>query len=475
MRVYPQTPQSYLRQMSSTRSKGEANLTNFTDDPEKIGKNKSRRKIKSMADAGNKNPQHQEPEEEHQEPQDDETGDTDTAAPTEMYLPDLDNTPLSQALKNGLDWGMEDKVMVECPKLKQYFGMDTLLIQRISGQVRLHTKDEDETFSINCSKTKFSTSLLQKALEGAEKQRATPKDLPGEDWPQKIKTILGRMELDKRLDTYAELVGRYARNSVSLEYTHIVNRGSADGYFEVAKYELRGRKISNRMDEILAVIIQDNAYREQAKYKTYPRLSINPINQLITSPGEADKITEAAQREADNIMAIAFPSGAQPPLATNDTTTTQTAHSVPPTAPTAATVTTAANHLDCGKQPRPASPSFMMNTILDNRPGATANPLLIVNTGHDGNTNSFITPTLVTNHQNHQDNRNTVAFKNNIPEVDKQINARLAEIANQGHPLETTVTSHLDRHIPDRCQFTNHREHQYQSTYTNQNRSYTNN
>ena len=78
-------------------------------------------------------------------------------------------------LKNGLDWGMEDEVMEECPKLKQYFGVDTLLIQRISGPVRLHTKDEDETFTINCSKTKFSISLLQKALEGAEKQRATPR------------------------------------------------------------------------------------------------------------------------------------------------------------------------------------------------------------------------------------------------------------------------------------------------------------
>ena len=34
-----------------------------------------------MADAGNKDPQHQEPEEEHQEPQDDETGDADTMIP----------------------------------------------------------------------------------------------------------------------------------------------------------------------------------------------------------------------------------------------------------------------------------------------------------------------------------------------------------------------------------------------------------
>ena len=113
----------------------------------------------------------------------------------------------------------------------------------------------------------------------------------------------------------------------------MVNRGSADGYYEVAKYEIRGRKISNRMDEILAIIMQDNAYREQAKIKTYPAPTTNPVNQLITSPVEADKIAEAAQREADNIMAIAFPSGPEPLLATIDTATTQTAQSVPLTAP----------------------------------------------------------------------------------------------------------------------------------------------
>ena len=229
------------------------------------------------------------------------------------------------------------------------------------------------------------------------------------------------------------------------------------------------------MDEILAIIMQDNAYREQAKIKTYPRPTINPVNQLITSLGEADKIAEAAQREANNIVAIAFPSGAKPPLATNDTTTTQTAHSVPPTAPMAITVTTVADCLDRRKQPRPTSPAFTMNAIPDNQPGRTANPLLIVNTGHDGNTNSFITPTLATNHQNHHGNGNTVAFKNIIPEADKQINARLMEIANQGPPLETIVTSSLDCHIPDGCQYTNQGEHQYQSMYTNQNRSYTNN
>ena len=141
------------------------------DDPEKIGRNSNRRKSRNMADAGNEDPQHQQPEE-HQE---DETGKENTAAPTEMYLPDLDNTPLSQALKNGLDWGTEDEVMIECPKLKQYFGVDTFLIHKTSGRICLHTKNEDETFPISCSKTKFPIPLLEKALERAEQQRATPR------------------------------------------------------------------------------------------------------------------------------------------------------------------------------------------------------------------------------------------------------------------------------------------------------------
>ena len=39
------------------------NLTNFTDDPERIGRNSNRRKNRNMADAGNEDIQHQQPEE----------------------------------------------------------------------------------------------------------------------------------------------------------------------------------------------------------------------------------------------------------------------------------------------------------------------------------------------------------------------------------------------------------------------------
>ena len=61
------------------------------------------------------------------------------------------------------------------------------------------------------------------------------------------------------------------------------------------------------MDEILAIIIQDNAFREQARFKTYLRLYINPITQPINSPMDADRIAASAEKEAaDNQNTIAF-------------------------------------------------------------------------------------------------------------------------------------------------------------------------
>ena len=87
-----------------------------------------------------------------------------------------------------------------------------------------------------------------------------------------------------------------------------------------------------------------------------------------------------------------------------------------------------------------------MNAIMESCPG-TPNLLLTVNTGGEGNGNSFITRTMVTTRLNCQ---NTVAFENQVPNAEKQINACLAEIANQG-PTETTVTNHLDHPDSDRC------------------------
>ena len=149
------------------------------------------------------------------------------------------------------------------------------------------------------------------------------------------------------------------------------------------------------------------------------------------------------------------------PLHTSPHTTT----TLPPTI--------AADCLGHGKSHHPASPSFTMNAIEESCPGITLKPLLTVNTGDEGNDNPFITPTIATSHQNCLDNQNTVVFEHHIPEVDKQINAHLTEIANQG-TTETTAIS--CQYCPDleRHQLNNTSDpKQYQGTYTNQyHRSY---
>ena len=51
------------------------------------------------------------------------------------------------------------------------------------------------------------------------------------------------MQLDMRLDIYAELASRYARNLVSLEHAHMVNRGTDSGCYEIAKLNSEEEKL----------------------------------------------------------------------------------------------------------------------------------------------------------------------------------------------------------------------------------------
>ena len=136
-----------------------------------------------------------------------------------MYLPDLNNTPLSEALKNGIKWGTEAEVIVECPKLKHYYGVDTLLVQEESGRVQLYTTDEIETFPVCCAPTKFSLSSLAKVCEGAPNQRGTLTSLPGDNWSTRLMKHLSRFDLDQRLDMQNYVVCMQEIQSLSNMHT----------------------------------------------------------------------------------------------------------------------------------------------------------------------------------------------------------------------------------------------------------------
>ena len=47
----------------------------------------------------------------------------------DLYIPDLDNTPLQRAIRNGMALNEEQTIYrIQCPKLKEYIGKDTLTV-----------------------------------------------------------------------------------------------------------------------------------------------------------------------------------------------------------------------------------------------------------------------------------------------------------------------------------------------------------
>ena len=47
----------------------------------------------------------------------------------DLYVPDLDNTPLKRAIKNGMALNEDQTIYrIRCPKLKEYIGRDTLTV-----------------------------------------------------------------------------------------------------------------------------------------------------------------------------------------------------------------------------------------------------------------------------------------------------------------------------------------------------------
>ena len=151
--------------MSLTRSKD--------NNPEQIGKKKKKRRMANPANRDNPINQQEEsnggnPADQQEDNNEDNNRGGLPVPASEKYL---DNTPLSESLRKGI----EDKIIVECPKLKDYYRVDTLLIHPDTERVHLYTNEEVETFPVHCPTTKFSVSLLAKVLKGAVSQRAATK------------------------------------------------------------------------------------------------------------------------------------------------------------------------------------------------------------------------------------------------------------------------------------------------------------
>ena len=372
---------------------------------------------------------------------DDNTGKgaTENEGPTPtLYLPDMKNTTLAEAKKRAIQWSPHpSEYLVECPGIKQYYGDGTLLVDVITSSCQLYMGGELENFPLQASESPFPLTLLEKILKSDAKQRISTADLPGTGLSTVVNKPLTWDQLGCRTEIFAELVGMYAANQISLQHAQLLPRDIA--YREISKYETKGRRIETRMDELLAMFTQDNYLREDAGLRKYPLPKLNPINKEITSKAQAEKYSDESHEEAKKIQTAAFDEDGEAFKATDNILETAAATatdrpsryttSLPPATRRGST-TTATCRAD-----RDSSPAFVLDTERSQTP-------LMVRTSGDTPSGSFIVPTLATDGRNRPDTRNTVTFESR-----PTVNQRLMEIASG--TVVTTASSHEDRRNND--------------------------
>ena len=88
-------------------------------------------------------------------------------------------------------------------------------------------------------------------------------------------------DLSRRLEIFSDLCTMYAKNEIAMQLTEVLS--GEEKYLQRAKYALKRRRISERMDELIAIFYADNSHREAAGMRSYPIPTINPINKDITT------------------------------------------------------------------------------------------------------------------------------------------------------------------------------------------------
>ena len=136
----------------------------------------------------------------------------------DLYVPDLDNTPLRRAIRNGMALNEDQTIYrIRCPKLKEYIGKDTLTVFLPEGRLEVPT-EPPINFVANCASNPFDQPrLLIEAMQSLVQTQPKLTILPGDDTPLVRDRYLSRNELIERLSNYVDLCVMYAESAVRHE------------------------------------------------------------------------------------------------------------------------------------------------------------------------------------------------------------------------------------------------------------------
>ena len=281
----------------ATRSNADNTLVQV-EDPEQI----IRERHRSMADQA---------EQGRGNPRDTRDSDGEEYSEAEMnirdlYVPDLNNTPLQRAIRNGMALNDTQTIYrIWCPLLKEYIGKDTLTVYLPEGRLEVPT-DPPVDFVANCAPTPFDQPrLLIEAMQSLVQTQPELTILPGDDIPLVRDRYLSRNELIERLSNYVDLCVLYAESTLRHESAQL--HGDRD---EILRKEMHEEtlmlRISSNMDKLLAHIQRDIRFRKANRKIQYPTPKINPRIAPPVSAQEICKMKDRLKDEGRNIMQIAF-------------------------------------------------------------------------------------------------------------------------------------------------------------------------
>ena len=213
-----------------------------------------------------------------------------------LYVPDLANTILSEAILDGIRVGNSGrKYIIHTPRLKDVVGIERLKVTLPTGELET-CSDPPMNFVTDCQPTPFNLPLLRGALKDMRKDNPDLQFIPGDDWPTTHTRYLRREELQERLGAYFEISVQYGKCILELDAAQLILDTDKRHRLEYG-LELLIQWITNRLDEILSILARDNMLRKKGKKRVYPLPSVNPRAVTISSTGDARKMQEDIQKD----------------------------------------------------------------------------------------------------------------------------------------------------------------------------------
>ena len=224
----------------------------------------------------------------------------------DLYVPDLDNTPLRRAIRNGMALNEDQTIYrIRCPKLKEYIGRDTLTVFLPEGRLEVPTEPPID-FVANCASNPFDQPrLLIEAMQSLVQTQPELTILPVDDIPLVRDRYLSRDELTERLSNYVDLCVLYTESTLRHESAQL--HGDRD---EILRKEMHEetlmQRIASNMDKLLAHMQRDIRFRKANRKIQYPTPKINPRIAPPVSAQEIRKMKDGLKDESRNIIQIAF-------------------------------------------------------------------------------------------------------------------------------------------------------------------------